>query len=76
LPERLTQSLQKARDLAAAELKPELFAALDWPTDLGQYEEYLKRHIRWVPYESTGSARKNQNRQTQEVGDRIAHFYC
>ena len=71
----LEQSLVKARQWAEAELNPDLFAALEWPTDIGQYEEYLKRFVRWVPHESKTDAWKNEERQAQEVSDRMGHFY-
>ncbi len=71
----LEQSLVKARELAKAELNSDLFAALMWPTDIGQYEDYLKRFLTWVPHESDSAAWKNDNRQAQEVSDRMSHFY-
>lgn len=71
----LTQSLLKARELAEAELNPLLFEALEWPCTIDEYEDYLKRFIRWVPHESDADAWKKQNRQAQEVNDRISHFY-
>ncbi|HZU46423.1 MAG TPA: phosphatidylserine decarboxylase [Mycobacterium sp.] len=75
LADLLERSLVKAREQAEAELKPELFAALEWPTDIGEYEGYLKRFIRWVPHESNADAWKNEKRQAQEVSDRMSHFY-
>ncbi|BCI89696.1 hypothetical protein NIIDMKKI_49020 [Mycobacterium kansasii] len=71
----LEQSLVKARKWAAAELNPQLFAALDWPTDIGEYQDYLKRYLRWVPQQSDADAWKNGQRQAQEVSDRMGHFY-
>ncbi len=71
----LERSLVKARELAEAELGSDLFAALMWPTDIGQYEDYLRRFIRWAPHESNSTAWKNDNRQAQEVSDRMSHFY-
>ncbi|MGV7852863.1 phosphatidylserine decarboxylase, partial [Mycobacterium kansasii] len=55
----LERSLLKARKWAEEELNPELLAALEWPTDIGQYEDYLKRYLRWVPHESNRDAWKN-----------------
>jgi phosphatidylserine decarboxylase len=75
LTDLLERSLVNAREWAKAELKPELFAALEWPTDIGEYEDYLKRFIRWVPHESNAEAWKNEKRQAQEVSDRMSHFY-
>ncbi|OBI42238.1 phosphatidylserine decarboxylase [Mycobacterium kyorinense] len=74
LAARLEQSLVAARQWAEADLSPELFEALEWPTDIGQYEDYLKRFVRWVPHESDGEAWKQEGK-SQEVDDRQAHFY-
>ena len=52
LADRLERSLQQARERAGAQLDPDLYAALEWPSDIGEYEAYLKRFIRWVPHES------------------------
>jgi phosphatidylserine decarboxylase len=75
LADALQRSLEKAATWAKAELNPELFAALDWPCDIREYEAYLERFVRWVPHESNAAAWKNQKRQAQEVSDRMAHFY-
>ncbi|HZE17379.1 MAG TPA: phosphatidylserine decarboxylase [Mycobacterium sp.] len=75
LADLLERSLIKAREWAEAELDPDLFAALDWPADIGQYEDYLKHFSRWVPHESNADAWKNKKRQAQEVSDRMSHFY-
>ncbi|BBY04932.1 phosphatidylserine decarboxylase [Mycobacterium noviomagense] len=75
LADLLERSLVKAREWADADLKPELFAALEWPTDIAEYEAYLKRFIRWVPHESNADAWKNEKSQAQEVSDRMSHFY-
>jgi hypothetical protein len=40
LADLLEQSLVKARELGEAELNSDLFAALEWPTGIGQYEDY------------------------------------
>lgn len=71
----LERSLVKAREWAEADLNPALFEALEWPTDIAQYEEYLKRFVRWVPHESSAKAWNNESRQAQEVSDRMSHFY-
>lgn len=74
----LERSLIKARQSADGALKADLFAALEWPTGIDQYEDYLKRFIRWVPQESNASAWQefqSGERQAQEVNDRVAHFY-
>lgn len=78
LRERLERSLVKARESAQAELDGELFEALEWPTGIGQYEEYLKRYIRWLPRQSNAKAwqgQKPEQRHAKEVSDRTAHFF-
>ncbi|WP_433714050.1 phosphatidylserine decarboxylase [Nocardia sp. CA-084685] len=70
----LERSLVKAREWAEDELKPELYAALEWPRDITEYEAYLQRFVRFVPHESDANAWKDQNR-AQEVSDRMSHFY-
>ncbi len=78
LADLLERSLRQARKAAEAELRPELFAALEWPTDLQEYEDYLKRFVRWVPRQSDAKAWQGiepEERQAQEVDDRTAHFF-
>ncbi|WP_156685883.1 phosphatidylserine decarboxylase [Mycobacterium sp. Marseille-P9652] len=78
LANRLEQSLRTARKLAEAELKPELFDALEWPTDVDQYEGFVTRFLRWVPRQSGAPAWQEQDgKQThaKEVNDRTAHFF-
>lgn len=75
LVDRLERSLLEARRRAGAELNQSLYAALQWPRDLGEYEDYLKRFVRWVPHESDADAWKNDKRQAQEVSDRMSHFF-
>lgn len=71
----LEQSLTEAHRRAEADLDPELFEALDWPTDIGQYQDYIKRFLRWVPHQSFSDAWKNKRGHEQEVNDRTAHFF-
>lgn len=74
----LERSLVDARDRAGAELRPELFAELEWPQDTADYESYLSRLIRWVPHQSDAKAwqaMKPEQRQAKEVSDRTAHFF-
>ncbi|OBH97879.1 phosphatidylserine decarboxylase [Mycobacterium scrofulaceum] len=74
----LERSLKRARESAEAELRPELFEALEWPADLGEYEDYLKRFVRWVPRQSDAKAWQEiepEQRQAREVNDRTAHFF-
>lgn len=74
LAELVEQSLRKARQRAQADLRPALFEALEWPCDIGEYQDYLRRFVRWVPQESPAKAWTEQG-QTQEVSDRMSHFY-
>ncbi|KAA1249692.1 phosphatidylserine decarboxylase [Mycobacterium simiae] len=72
------RSLVKARQSAESQLKPDLFEALEWPENLDQYEDYLRRYLRWVPRESKAKpwqGLKPEERYAKEVDDRIAHFY-
>lgn len=74
----LEQSLTKARESAQRELDPDVFAALEWPEDLAQYEEYLKRFIRWIPQQTDAKAWTKQapeERYAKEVSDRLSHFF-
>ncbi len=72
------RSLDQARERAHAELSPELLDALDWPRDLSEYDEYLRRFIRWVPQQTSDPAWKTsapEERYAKEVSDRLAHFF-
>lgn len=74
----LERSLVKAHEVAEKELDPALFAALDWPTDLPEYQAYLRRFIRWIPQQSDAEAWKTsapEQRYAKEVSDRLAHFF-
>jgi phosphatidylserine decarboxylase len=75
LADLVERSLAKAREWAEAELDSDLFAALEWPRNIGEYEDYLKRFVRWVPHESDADAWKNEKSQAQELSDRMSHFY-
>lgn len=78
LADALRRSLAKARRRAEADLNPDLYRALDWPESIGQYEEYLKGFIRWVPRQSGAKAwqgLKPNERYAKEVNDRMAHFF-
>lgn len=78
LAELLERSLVKARKLGEAQLNPDLFAALEWPEDIAQYQAYLKRFIRWVPRQSKQKAWQGlapDERYAKEVDDRTAHFF-
>ncbi|OBG38448.1 phosphatidylserine decarboxylase [Mycobacterium sp. E3198] len=78
LAQALERSLVQARKSAEAELRPELFEALEWPIDIDQYADYIKRFIRWVPRQSDAKAWQElepEERQAKEVSDRTAHFF-
>ncbi|OBB79962.1 phosphatidylserine decarboxylase [Mycobacterium colombiense] len=78
LADLLEQSLAQARATAETQLRPDLFAALEWPTNTAEYEDYLKDFIRWVPKQTNAEAWQEQapeGRQAKEVNDRTAHFY-
>ncbi|MGV9821991.1 phosphatidylserine decarboxylase [Nocardia xishanensis] len=78
LAARLEQSLIQARASARSRLDPELFAALDWPQNLDQYEAYLARFLRWVPVESAApawTAPASEKGYAGEVTDRMSHFF-
>jgi hypothetical protein len=51
LAELLKQSLVQARATAETQLRSDLFASLEWPTSIPEYEDYLRHFIRWVPKE-------------------------
>ncbi|KAA0016579.1 phosphatidylserine decarboxylase [Antrihabitans cavernicola] len=74
----LEKSLRRARERAVADLDPDLFEALDWPADLGEYEQYLRRFLAWIPQESGARAWKKQaggTSSSREISDRLAHFF-
>ena len=73
----LAASLAKAKELAAAQLKPALYEALAWPTDWTTYNEYLDDFMEWAPQQSDSEAwrRPGHYDQNQEVYDRLCHFY-
>jgi phosphatidylserine decarboxylase len=74
----LERSLMQARERAQAELDPDVFAALEWPTDLAGYEAYLRGFIRWIPQQTDARAWTKQapgERYGKEVSDRLSHFF-
>lgn len=78
LADLLEKSLAHARATAETRLRPDLFAALEWPTNTAEYEDYLRHFIRWVPKQTNAQAWQEQSpegRQAKEVNDRTAHFY-
>ena len=77
LGQRLQRSLRTARARAEAHLDPELRDALDWPTDLDGYYEYLEAFNRWIPRQTSAPAwaSASGSRYAKEVSDRLAHFF-
>ncbi len=78
LADQLARSLVRAREAAEADLDADLFAALEWPRTIDEYEHYLTSFIRWVPRQSNAKAWEKttpEHRYAEEVNDRIAHFY-
>lgn len=78
LAQLLEKSLVQARKCAEEDLDRELYEALDWPTELDGYSDYLRGFVRWIPREENGAAWKSsapQERYAQEVSDRLAHFF-
>lgn len=76
--QRLEQSLRRARESAQAQLNEDLFAALEWPQNIVEYEAYLRRFVRWVPRQTTAKAWRGtepQERYAKEVNDRVSHFF-
>ena len=72
----VTQSLKKAKRQARADLDADLFKALDWPTSLPDYYDYLDWFARWQPQQSTDKAWTAPGTdEQQEVYDRLCHFY-
>jgi phosphatidylserine decarboxylase len=60
LTDRLERSLRAAGEQARADLDPTLYAALEWPDDLVEYEAYVRRFIRWIPQQSGDEAWREQ----------------
>ncbi|WP_103069677.1 phosphatidylserine decarboxylase [Aquimarina sediminis] len=72
----LIESLEKASSSAKKNLDADLYAALDWPTNVDDYIEYLYSFSKWAPQQSGEKAWKNpEDGQSQEVYDRLCHFY-
>jgi phosphatidylserine decarboxylase len=78
LAEVLQRSLAKAREVAQADLRPDLFDALEWPQNLEEYEAYLSRFVRWVPRQADSPPWQRlaaDERHAKEVSDRMSHFF-
>ncbi len=78
LAQQLEESLRTARERAHAELNPDLLDALEWPRNLPEYYDYLRRFVRWIPQQTDSPAWKTsapEERYAKEVSDRLAHFF-
>ena len=78
LAEVLQRSLVKARQVAQADLRPDLFDALEWPQNFEEYEAYLSRFVRWVPRQADSPPWQRlaaDERHAKEVSDRMSHFF-
>ena len=77
LRERLERSLRLARERAQAGIRPELFAALPWPTDAEAYVAYVRDFARYVPRQTPREAWRSADGGDayEEVHDRMVHFY-
>ncbi|WP_157163594.1 hypothetical protein [Nocardia aobensis] len=78
LADGLERSLVQARQVAEQGLKDELLAALPWPQSVAEYIDYIDDFARWVPRETDSPAwraQAPQHRYTQEVSDRLSHFF-
>lgn len=74
----LEQSLQRAKSRSRDELNSTLFDALEWPTTIDEYCDYVRRFIQWIPQQTDADAWKNLAPKAQyekEVFDRLAHFF-
>jgi phosphatidylserine decarboxylase len=78
LAQLLERSLVEARSRAAQHLDADIYEALDWPTNVAEYEGHLQRFIRWIPRQSNDKAwtkHAPHERLAKEVSDRLAHFF-
>jgi phosphatidylserine decarboxylase len=74
--ELLLLSLTKAKNIAQQQLNPALFNALQWPSDIIEYTQYLTDYSKLVPQQSSNEAWKIPDSSGhQEVNDRLNHFY-
>jgi phosphatidylserine decarboxylase len=72
----LIASLNKAKLIAQEQLEPGLYKALQWPTDLVEYTDYLFKFSKWMPEESKDAIWKIPGvKGHQEVDDRLGHFH-
>ena len=74
--ELLNASLSAAKKAASnGALNSQLFTILDWPTDLVSYINYLEEFKCWKPQQSSNPAWQDADGNSQEVYDRLCHFY-
>ena len=73
--ELLISSLNEAKAAANGNLDTTLFNALDWPTDLNGYLNFLQNFAKWIPQQSSNPAWQDADGNSQEVYDRLCHFY-
>ena len=72
----LIESLNAADDSCKdGQLYEPLYEALDWPLDLNGYIKYLSDFACWVPQQSDLPAWNVEGVGSQEVYDRLCHFY-
>ena len=72
----LTDSLQKAKELAIVNLDKKLFAALRWPDTIPEYINYITWFAKWIPHQSKDEAWTAPGTdEQQEVYDHLCHFY-
>jgi phosphatidylserine decarboxylase len=72
----LEASLAKAKSTATKNLDKALFEELAWPLTFGEYIEFLIEFSMWKPAQSSLPAwRKPGTEHSQEVYDRLCHFY-
>lgn len=72
----LETSLNKANVLAHTELSTDLYSALEWPTNIEEYQSYLIWFSKWIPKQSNDPAwLAPGTNEHQEVYDRLCHFY-
>jgi phosphatidylserine decarboxylase precursor len=72
----IEESLIMSKFKADIHLEKDLFDALDWPLDRLSYLSYLDTFQKWIPQQSNNKVwRKPETLHSQEVYDRICHFY-
>ncbi len=71
----LEESLLAAKQSGASSLDSELYEALDWPTSIDDYLSFLRGFARWAPDQSPLPAWQDSGNGSQEVFDRLCHFY-